>query len=123
VTPLGVWVKKRSRCFANNGDTTLPLLFKIVTPTPYSKEERKLRIALGELINTVRKFEDALDALMKTPYEDRVKRGKDVALLLNGLTFANDQALYFGLHFDHHKDKRDKQGNAKAIEKWSRKMW
>lgn len=94
-----------------------------MTPVPYSKEERKLRIALGELISRVRRFEDALDALMKTPYEDRARRGKDVALLLNALTFANDQALYFGLHFDHRKDKRDKPANANQIQKWSRKMW
>lgn len=93
------------------------------TPIPYSKEERELRIALGTLINHVRKFEDALDALMKQPYEDRAQRGKDVALLLNKLTFRNDQALYFGLHFDHRKDKRDTPSNTKAIERWSRKMW
>lgn len=82
----------------------------------YSKEERKLRKQLAMMICNVRAFEAKVDALFAgaSPIQG-VERGKELARLLNELTMANDQALYFGLGFDYRKDSKGKGANIKAI--------
>lgn len=91
----------------------------------YSKEERKLRKALGLLICRVRLFESQVDVLFHpaSPIQG-VGRGKELAKHLNALTFGTDEALYFALGFDHKKDgaaKRKDGTNIKPIMKWAAK--
>lgn len=84
----------------------------------YSKEERKLRKELARLIIRVRQYEAIVDTLYAS---DKTEHGAKVASVLNGLTQANDRALYFGLGFDFRKDKKDKPTNLHNIEKWGNK--
>lgn len=85
----------------------------------YSAEERKARKSLGNLIASVRVFEEQMDALFSDHDMDTVERGKKVANLLNALALVNDQCLYFGLGFDFRRD--IKRPNSKAIMKWASK--
>lgn len=93
----------------------------MTTPIPYSKEERKLRKALGLLICHVRLFEAQADALYSPGHPlQGVERGKQLARYLNALTFNSDEALYFALGFDYKKDgaaMRKDGTNIKAITK------
>jgi hypothetical protein len=73
----------------------------------YSKEERKVRKALGELIIQVRGFEDQIDALFAQPNTNQGEREKKIAELMNTLTYSNDSALYFGLGFNFRDDTKD----------------
>lgn len=83
-----------------------------------SIEERKLRKALGNLIICVRQYEVIVDTLYAN---DKTEHGEKVAKALNGLTMANDKALYFGLGFDFRKDKKGSAANFRNIEKWAAK--
>lgn len=73
----------------------------------YSKEERQLRKALAELIVRVRSFEAQTDSLFAQRNMDQKEREKQIAQLMNALTFENDRALYFGLGFNFRDDTKD----------------
>jgi len=88
-------------------------------PRKLTKEERKVRKALGTLIICVRQFEVSMDELMKQPAT--VERGKDIAYAMNGLTLATDQALYYGLGMDFRKDRKGARDNYSVISKYSRR--
>lgn len=75
--------------------------------TQYSKEERKIRKVLGDLIIQVRGFEAQVDTLFAAPNMDQKEREKRIAELMNALTYSNDSALYFGLGFNFRDDTKD----------------
>lgn len=97
----------------------------MITTEAYSKEERKLRKALGDLICRVRLFEmQANNLFHPSSGVTGVERGKALAEYLNALTFNSDQALYFALGFDYRNDavaKRKDGTNIRAIQKLARK--
>lgn len=92
--------------------------------TPYSKEERKLRKALGLLIASVRLTALQIDNAYADREQSDLERGKKIAGYLNDLVMANDRALYFDLGFDYRNDaveKRKDGTNVKAILKCASK--
>lgn len=73
----------------------------------YTKEERKLRKALGDLIIQVRGFEAQVDSLFIIRDMEQKEREKRMAELMNALTYSTDSALYFGLGFNFRDDTKD----------------
>lgn len=80
----------------------------------YSKEERRLRKKLGELIANVRAHLAGLDVIGAKL--DKEFPAHDIAKLVNALEFANDSAIHFGLGLDIRK-----RPTIKQIYKFSRK--
>lgn len=90
----------------------------------YSREERKLRKALGLLIASVRLTVLQIDSAYADRSQSDLERGKKIAGYLNDLAMANDRALYFTLGFNYRNDavERRKDGtNIKPILKWAAK--
>lgn len=90
----------------------------------YSKEERKLRKALGLLIASVRLTVMQIDNAYADRAQSDLERGKKVARYLNSLAEQNDRCLYFDLGFDFRGDavaKRKDGTNIKPIIKWAAK--
>lgn len=88
----------------------------------YTQDERKLRKAFARLVLNVRAFEAHVDLLYAKKSASDNERGKQMAQLMNKLSFANDETLYFGLGFDHRQDKKD-AGTAAKIRKLTGRMF
>lgn len=90
----------------------------------YSRDERKLRKALGLLIASVRLTAMQIDKAYADREQSDFERGKKIAGYLNDLVMTNDRALYFDLGFDYRNDaveKRKDGTNVKPILKWASK--
>jgi len=74
------------------------------TPKDLSRETRKLYQYLVLITSEVSWYLAALDVLIAFP--EGAARGQELAILSNGLEYANDQARYFGLGIDHRTDKK-----------------
>lgn len=88
----------------------------------YSRDERKLRKALGLLIASVRLTAMQIDNAYADREQSDMDRGKKIAGYLNDLIMTNDRALYFDLGFDYRNDaieKRKDGTNVRAILKWA----
>jgi hypothetical protein len=79
------------------------------------KETKKITGYLNALTILVRRHLAQLDVLMKQP--STPARGKKIAELSNALEMANDEARYFGLHVDYHKDRTMKAKDDREAQK------